>query len=246
MSVLIGISGLANTGKDTTANFFVEEFGFVNISFADPIKRYCADIFDWDEETLWGPSENRNIPDKRYPKKNQNSSCDYFEASRFGIEPEETAEYLTPRHALQSFGDFGKGCYEDIWIEYGIKTAKKILNNSNYGYIKSKGVSRRVGYQSVPPVGGVVFADCRFFREISLVKEFGGVIIRIKRLNSGLKGKAAKHSSETEQLLIKDNEFDFILDNNGTIKNLKNKTFEIGQKLGLAKLNNKQLELPWG
>ena len=66
MGVLIGISGVAGSGKDTTANFFVSEFDFLSISFADPLKRICMEVFDWDENSLWGPSPERSKPDGRY------------------------------------------------------------------------------------------------------------------------------------------------------------------------------------
>jgi hypothetical protein len=36
--VIIGISGYAQSGKDTIANYLVKNYGFVKISFADPIR----------------------------------------------------------------------------------------------------------------------------------------------------------------------------------------------------------------
>lgn len=36
--MIIGLSGYAQVGKDTVANYLVEHYGFVKISFADPIR----------------------------------------------------------------------------------------------------------------------------------------------------------------------------------------------------------------
>ena len=36
--MIIGLSGYAQVGKDTVANYLVEKYGFVKVSFADPIR----------------------------------------------------------------------------------------------------------------------------------------------------------------------------------------------------------------
>lgn len=36
--MIIGLSGYAQVGKDTVANYLVENYGFVKVSFADPIR----------------------------------------------------------------------------------------------------------------------------------------------------------------------------------------------------------------
>jgi hypothetical protein len=36
--MIIGLSGYAQVGKDTVANYLVEHYGFVKVSFADPIR----------------------------------------------------------------------------------------------------------------------------------------------------------------------------------------------------------------
>lgn len=51
--MIIGITGKKRSGKDTAAEYLVQQ-GFAKDSFAAPIKRLCADIFGWDEEWLNG------------------------------------------------------------------------------------------------------------------------------------------------------------------------------------------------
>ena len=67
--MIIGIAGNAGSGKDTVADHLVKNHGFVKVSLADPLKRICREVFDFSDEQLWGASEERNKPDKRYPQR---------------------------------------------------------------------------------------------------------------------------------------------------------------------------------
>lgn len=63
---IVGITGQAGSGKDTVADRFVNEHGYVKIALADPLKRLGREVFAFTDTQLWGPSEHRNAPDKRY------------------------------------------------------------------------------------------------------------------------------------------------------------------------------------
>jgi hypothetical protein len=53
--MLVGITGHARHGKDSTADFLVKRFGFRKIALADNMKRACKIIFpNWSDEYLWG------------------------------------------------------------------------------------------------------------------------------------------------------------------------------------------------
>jgi len=62
---IVGIIGKAGSGKDTVADM-LHELRYDKIAFADPLKRFCMDVFEFTEEQLWGPSEKRSEPDERY------------------------------------------------------------------------------------------------------------------------------------------------------------------------------------
>lgn len=66
--VLWAISGFSGVGKDEVAGFMVKNHGAIHTGCADPAKRHMADIYDFSYEQLWGPSQNRNRGDIRYPK----------------------------------------------------------------------------------------------------------------------------------------------------------------------------------
>lgn len=85
--------------------------------------------------------------------------------------------------------------------------------------------------------GRVIISDGRFLDEAQLVKEYGGTIIKITRnnLNNSLNETEAKHTSELELDQI---EYDYLIENNGTFKELYDKVYDI-----LNKINNTTYDL---
>ncbi len=63
---LIMLAGPAGSGKDTVAGILGTRFGAVSVAQADPMKRFCALVFGFNEQQLWGPSENRDACDPLY------------------------------------------------------------------------------------------------------------------------------------------------------------------------------------
>lgn len=96
--MIIGMCGRAGAGKDEVADVLVKECGFMRVSVADPLKRFCREVFGWTDEQLWGASHLRNQPDARWGG-------------------------LTPRHALQMLGtEWGRAMHPDVWIAYALRT----------------------------------------------------------------------------------------------------------------------------
>jgi hypothetical protein len=110
---------------------------------------------------------------------------------------------LTYRRLLQDLGtEVGRAYKEDIWLDvldYKLEKAQK------------KGRDF------------FIIADCRFYNEIKHLKDNNYILVRVKRDSSLF----MNHASETEQDSISDNEFNFIIDNNGTIEDLKEKVINI-------------------
>ena len=55
--MIIGITGLIGSGKDTVASCFVNR-GCLQDSFAAPLKDVCASIFGWNRSDLEGDTIN--------------------------------------------------------------------------------------------------------------------------------------------------------------------------------------------
>lgn len=202
---IIGICGHAGSGKDTAADFLVEE-GCVKISLADPLKRICADVFGFSREQLWGPSERRNEPDTRYPR---DHGC------------------LTPRYALQRLGtEWGRDCYDNVWIEYAIRMATRVLEEDAPGggswyYRPEMGLwGDGKAPQSDRPKA-VVIPDVRFRNEVEAINAAGGQVLRIIRPGAAGGVGIAGHASESEMDGIPGNLFTGIILNAGSLEDLR-------------------------
>lgn len=126
--------------------------------------------------------------------------------------------FLTPRYALQMLGtEFGRHCYEPIWVEYALRMAKNLDGLPGRMYTAQRGLRATMG----PNLAGVAIPDCRFRNEILAVRNAGGKVIRIVRPGAGLQGAASAHKSETEMNELPDDLFDVILENTGTLERLR-------------------------
>ncbi len=144
--LLLGISGLAGSGKDTAADIFVAKHGFVKVALADPIKRIARDLWGFTELQLWGPSAERNAPDLRYPTRHPHHTTrpvEYagmtsYRCENCGAEtgdmdlapplPEQCISYLTPRHALQIIGtEIGRQIYKNTWVDLLLRITEELL-----------------------------------------------------------------------------------------------------------------------
>src|SRR5690606_31617836 len=115
MGMIIGLTGQARAGKDTIAEFLAQKYGFVRIGLADPMKRFCQHLFDWNDEQVWGNKKEEGDP--RYKR---------WERNEDGIIL--GSHQLSPRFALQTLGtEWGRLCCEDIWTIYGLRVAKELL-----------------------------------------------------------------------------------------------------------------------
>lgn len=267
--MIVGITGLhrdvngtvqtIGAGKDAAAARLIEKHGFVRIGIADHLKRICKAVFDFSDEQLWGPSDMRNKPDRRYPRGGKHGAdnmkgylarrnereelersrpVDYETKHRVArtLEAEwEAMAYLTPRYALQQLGtQWGRDCYDQVWIEDALRTAKQLLSDDSTAYTEKEGLIERV--QQYPqgefkvvdnwpkPLKGVVFSDVRFHNEYKAIKAAGGNIVRVRRYSwePFKKNVDTTHQSETELSAYGDDKFDYILDNGGDLHHLGN------------------------
>lgn len=121
---IVGLSGLAGSGKDTLADLLSVKEDYVKIALADPMKHFCKEVFEFTDEQLWGPSACRNAGDPRYVR-------EWVDRGQDGSHP----VLLTPRFALQTLGtEWGRVCYENVWIDYALRKAER-WNHQGYNVV---------------------------------------------------------------------------------------------------------------
>lgn len=103
---------------------------------------------------------------------------------------------LTVRQVLIDLGTQGRQYNENIWLDAFDLTFQKA---------QSKNM--------------IIVTDCRFRNEFEHLKKMKFFQIKLLRNNDS----DIKHESETNQDTIKDDEFNCVIDNNGTLKDLQKK-----------------------
>jgi hypothetical protein len=195
--MIIGICGFIGSGKDTVADFLVNFHEFRRESFASTLKDSVAAVFGWDRTLL----EGRTAEAREWREQ-----VDPWWAERLDMPT------LTPRWVLQYWGTevARKSFHDDIWIA---SLENKLRNSKD----------------------NIVISDCRFPNEIQAIKKAGGQIVWVQRgalpewyddavsanqgHNIGINNMKLRkiHASEWAWL---GNEFDHVIDNNGTIDEL--------------------------
>jgi len=229
--------GRSGSGKSTCGKFLMQEYGFVQAALADPLKRFCADVFqEYNREThLWGDPEFRNQP----------VEIDWLEAYRrfldnvnnwvteFPIPTADRATFktslvhwfkdcerraedkkLSARVALQLLGtEYGRGFRDSIWVDYFWENVVRPVQ-AGMQYHPYQGVFTAGDDLAAP---GVVITDGRFVNELKFIQERGGYIIRLFRKTQTEETETdkvglANHASETEMLTIPLDQYDLVLE----------------------------------
>lgn len=231
--LLIGIHGVARSGKDTTAGF-IQEWGkfkghgfgntFRKRGFADKLKLSVARIF--------------------YPDISQEDAIEWCDKIKIDEDPSNRTEIweyhtwapdrvvlITGRQLLQRYGTeshrdvFGGDFWVDQLLPTGFVGHQDFIEHGNI-----EGVSDRpytwdwwknfqlMAGPAAPIADLCVITDLRFPNELARIRELGGQAWKVENdtaLENVLKDAEARgvelHPSE---LLMDDDKFDVILDNN--------------------------------
>ncbi len=100
---IVSLTGLIGSGKDTVADFLVENHGFERMSFAATLKDVAASVFSWDRELLDGRTS---------VSRTWREQVDPWWAARLNI------PNLSPRWILQHLGTdvLRRHFHDDIWL----------------------------------------------------------------------------------------------------------------------------------
>jgi hypothetical protein len=211
--------GKAHSGKDTVANYlFGAGYGVgKKMAFADKLKEIAAEMFDIKIEDFY-TQEGKDL-ETPY-------ACLMCPECHSVIVDHVTMEDSPPlaackvcgvtgdlkvfeskwtnRKILQYLGTEGfRRIDPGVWVRFAMNKAKQFLDENIDDHY-------------------VVISDCRFKSEATAIWAAGGEVWRIKRPETdksaeGLKG----HASEVEQESITDSECQAVIQNDGTLENLK-------------------------
>lgn len=110
--MIIGLSGYAQVGKDTVANYLVDNYGFVKVSFADPIREALLKL-------------NPHVSD--YPGL-PNVKLSWIVKHSGWEEVKQSSPYV--RSLLQRMGtEVGREMFgKDFWVNQGLLRAREHEN----------------------------------------------------------------------------------------------------------------------
>lgn len=102
IQMIIGVCGFIGSGKDTVADYLVNNHSFRRESFANTLKDAVASVFGWDRNMLEGRTKQA---------REWREQPDAWWSQRLG-------RTITPRAVLQQWGTevCRRGFHDDIWI----------------------------------------------------------------------------------------------------------------------------------
>lgn len=217
---IIILAGEAGSGKDTVGAYLAQSYNAVTIALADPMKRFARDVFGFSVESLWGPSEARNVevvfsaeeiartharfheesdpfvrsllPDRTEVVAEVVRLINWLERIMVGVERDGK---VSPRHVLQQLGSqWGRCVNKNMWTDYVLRTARTLLSGDTF-YSREFGLVEAEGTS----FDYVAITDGRFRNEIVGTTMVGGVSLLVKRGNARkLAGATGTHKSELE------------------------------------------------
>lgn len=186
--ILIALCGKKQTGKSTSYKFISEILKGKKVqkfSFASKLKDIVADLFGVDYACLDGSDGQKDS--STYLLWDDVSA--HIRRDFFGTR-DNGNEFITHRELLQLIGtNLFRAVMPDIWVDY----LKRTLLSSDADVL--------------------VVDDVRFHNEVKMLRNLGGVLVRIYRhVNSP---NSTCHPSETALDNLNDSFFNFVITDNG-------------------------------
>lgn len=115
--MIIGLTGTKCSGKDTFADYLVEKYDFVKVSFADNLKNILKKMFNW--------------TDKHFNRENKEIEC-----KEWGISPREAMQLMGTEVLREQFNMLYT-TIDNVKYTYHIKYLHNIISKINKNIVIS-------------------------------------------------------------------------------------------------------------
>ena len=197
--MLIGLAGSAGTGKDTVADYLVEQYGFTKFSFSDALYREVSGAFGITVCDL-KDREKKERPHQLLTPDDCKDSNFYDIMLRNGMHP---VQQVSPRWVLQRWGtEYRRAQDPDYWVKQAALWTQAWLD-----------VTKDDGQHHA----GLVNTSVRFPNEQAWIDEMDGVVWHLRRPDRGHYASQLDYVSEQE---LPAGEHDRVIWNTGTVEQL--------------------------
>lgn len=192
---IFGLCGRKQSGKDTFARLSCDLFQRAGMSpdtqletvaLAEPLKQFCIDYLGLTREGCYGTDDQKNAVCGTWGIFNSSIRKQFDR----GVD-----DPISNREVLQVVGtEVFRNCFrETFWIDLmKLNLSKAAREGAEVAFV----------------------TDVRFRNEMNAVRELGGRLVRINRNLD--QTDQIPHASELEMASIPDEEFDYVVDNDGS------------------------------
>lgn len=202
--MIIGVCGFIGSGKDTVADYLVNNHSYRRESFANTLKDAVASVFGWDRNMLEGRTKQA---------REWREQPDVWWSQRLG-------RTITPRAVLQQWGTevCRRGFHDDIWIA---SLENKLRTSTDDIVISDCRFPNEI--KSIKEAGGTIVWVQRgalpVWYDAAVSVNKGPENNATWSISKQQLEQANIHASETAWVGTK---FDLVLDNNSTLDHLFN------------------------
>ena len=200
--MILGVTGLIGSGKDTVADYLCTFHGFKRVSFAASLKDAVSAVFGWDRELLEGSTKS---------SREWREQKDVWWSERLNME-------ITPRWVLQYWGTevLRNNFHKDIWVasvENKLRQSKDNIVITDCRFVNEVNAIKNAGGATMRVVRGK--QPEWYDAAVSYNKgEVGNMTWSISKAKLD---KLRVHASEYSSVGL---DYDHYVDNNGTIDEL--------------------------